>query len=413
MKYKPPSPVLFRSLRIVALPIFKLLFSYKRFVDPRLKDLSGPSLVVANHGNYIDPVFLALALPHYRINFVAGSVLMKKRWTRKIMSFVQVIPKLQFVTDTRAVRSMIEIIKQEGSLALFPEARRSLDGASEPFDIATAKLIKKYKLNVIAVRTSGAYLSWPRWSKAKFKLGPVEARSTVLLTGEETANYSAEELNNILIRALEHNDFNWQDQRKKKARYLSSKRAWGLERLLHRCPHCETDLAMLSHKQTLQCKHCGYEVELASDMLFRSKRKDQPLYFPSIYDWHHWQRRLAATQRYQDQASFSCAARIVELDYGDDPETGLSMLIETGREAKGSVSLSSDLLHFTTHEGTASEVDVRIPLTASAQQVFTDFAYIQMPANAKLYNIYPEEAQNCIRIVDWVESRADEQLDKN
>lgn len=411
MKYKSPSPVLFRSLRIVALPILKLIFRYKRFVDPALKNLSGPSLIIGNHGNYIDPLFLAFAVPHQRINFVAGSVLMSKRWTRKLMSLVQVIPKLQFVTDTRAVRSMIEVIKQDGTLALFPEARRSLDAASEPFDIATAKLIKKYKLNVIAVRTSGAYLSWPRWSRAKFKPGPVEARSTVLLTGDETAKYSAEELNNILIRSLEHNDYNWQDQRKKKARYLSSKRAWGLERLLHRCPQCETDLAMLSSKQTLYCKHCQYELELAADMLFRSKRKGQQLYFPSIYDWHHWQRRLAATLRYKEQSSLSFTARVVELAYGDDPETGLSMLIETGLEAKGIVKLSSDLLHFTTTEAASTAVDIHIPLNASAQQVFTDFSYIQMPANSKLYNIYPEEPQNCIRIVDWVESRAEEQVE--
>lgn len=410
MNYKPPSRALFRTLRIIALPVFKLIFRYQRHVDPALKEIKGASLIIGNHGNYIDPVFLALAVPHQCVNFVAGSVLMKKRWTRKLMSFVQVIPKLQFVTDTRAVRAMIEIIKQDGTLALFPEARRSLNGASEPFDIATAKLVKKYKLNVIAVRTNGAYLSWPRWSKALFKPGHVESTSTLLLKSDEISKYSAEELNSIFMRALNGNDFTWQEKRKKKAKYHSRKRALGLERLLHRCPNCHQDLVMRSTERSLYCSSCSYEVRLGRDMLFYPGHKSSEstkLYCPSIYDWHHWQRSVSASLRFDQGESWSCPARIVELDYGDDPETGLSMLFETGEESHGSVTLSRDLLSFDTTDSTKTNLNVRIKLTGDGQQVFTNFAYIQMPSNGKIYNVFPDEALNNIRIVDWVESIAE------
>lgn len=405
LKYKSPNRVLFRTLRILALPLFKLLFRYKRHVDPALKSITGPTLIIGNHTNYIDPVFVALAVPHRRINFVAGSVLMKHRWSRTLMTMVQVIPKLQFVTDTRAVRSMLEIIKQEGTLALFPEARRSLDGASEPFDVATAKLVKKYRMNVITVKTCGAYLSWPRWSKTLFKRGPVESTSSLLLTREDIDRYTANEINNILIRSLESNDFDWQEKRHKPAHYHSSKPALGLERLLHRCPNCQADLAMRSRNRSIYCSSCDYEVSLGRDMLFHTKEQ---LYFPSVFDWHSWQRQREAISRFSDGLSWSTPARILELDYGEDPESKVSMLIETGREASGELTISRDLLTFRPMAEVDPSLSIDIKLTGNGQQVFTNFLYIQMPCNGKLYNIFPEDPLNCIRIVDWVEVSADE-----
>lgn len=405
LKYKSPNRVLFRTLRILALPLFKLLFRYKRHVDPALKSITGPTLIIGNHTNYIDPVFVALAVPHRRINFVAGSVLMKHRWSRTLMTMVQVIPKLQFVTDTRAVRSMLEIIKQEGTLALFPEARRSLDGASEPFDVATAKLVKKYRMNVITVKTCGAYLSWPRWSKTLFKRGPVESTSNLLLTREDIDRYTANEINNILIRSLESNDFDWQEKRHKPAHYHSSKPALGLERLLHRCPNCQTDLTMRSRNRSIYCSSCDYEVSLGRDMLFHTKEQ---LYFPSVFDWHSWQRQREAISRFSDGLSWSTPARILELDYGEDPESKVSMLIETGREASGELTISRDLLTFRPIADADPSLSIDIKLTGNGQQVFTNFLYIQMPCNGKLYNIFPEDPLNCIRIVDWVEVSADE-----
>lgn len=401
MSYKPPSRILFRILRIIALPIFKLVFSYKRTVDPDVLTTKGPTMIVGNHTNYLDPVFVALALPHRTINFVAGSVLMKRKMVRRFMSLFQVIPKLQFVTDTRALRSMLEIIKQDGSLALFPEARRSLDGASEPFDIATAKLIKKYKMNVITVRTYGAYLAWPRWSKAIFAPGPVESSSTLLLRPEDVERYTAEEINNIIMRALNGNDFDWQEKRKKKALYRTSKPALGLDQMLHRCPECQTDLVISSSNKKLRCSNCKYQVEVKRDRLFHQVLGHK-LYFPSPYDWHQWERKLSQEARFIEQSSWSMKASIEALDYGEDPTSKLSMLISDGIKVPGTLLVSSMQFEFIPDDKSL-DANVLFKLQTTVQQVFTSFKYIQLSTNGKIYNIWPEEPQNCIRLLDWAE----------
>ncbi len=411
MSQKAPNPKLFRFLRIIALPLFKILFRYKRHIDPRIQDVKGPMLIIANHTNFLDPAFVALALPNQTINFVAGSVLMKNRKARKLMSSLQVIPKLQFVADTRALRSMLEIIKQDGRLALFPEARRSLDGGSEPFDIATAKLIKRYRLNVATVRTDGAYLVWPRWSHNLPAPGPVESTANLLLTSEDTQRYTAEEISNILIRALAGNDFSWQEQRKKPARYLTFKPAEGLHRLLHRCPECKRDLVMQSTKNSLRCSACGYKVLLKRDRLFHEDKKNKNksrLYFPTIYDWHRWQEETAAQERFIEKNSWSFDTLIEELEYGDDPETGLSMLKASGISADGKAVVFPDKLVFTSTMESGPQVRFEIPFSTETKQVFTNFSYIQLPMNGKLYNLTPEVPQNCIRVLDWVESSTDD-----
>lgn len=408
MSQQEPNRKIFRFLRIISWPLSKLLFRYKRFTDPGIADVEGPLLIIANHTNFLDPIFVALALPNLTMNFVAGSVLMKNRHARKLMSALQVIPKLQFVTDTKALRSMLEIIKQDGRLALFPEARRSLDGGAEPFDVSTAKLVKRYRLNVVNVRTDGAYLAWPRWSKRFLAPGPVESRANLLLTREDTDRYTAEEIANILIRSLDGNDFSWQERRKRPARYLNRKRALGLHQLLHRCPLCLSDLAMTSTKKTLSCRACEYTVRLKSDMLFypsETKSGSNQLFFPTIYDWHQWQKRSAANSRFALQQSWSFESKVVELSYSDDPETGLSMLVASGRSADGVVDVFPDRLTFTPADVLDEDMKVEIRFGTEPQQVFTNFSYVQLAKNGNLYNFFPVQPQNSIRVLDWVESR--------
>lgn len=411
MGYQSPNRILFRALRIVVLPLTKVLFRFRRAVDPKLKQIDGPLLIVGNHSNFIDPLFLALAVPNRRINFVAGSVLMKKALPRKLMRYMQVIPKLQFVTDTRALRSMLEIIKQDGTLALFPEGRRSMDGASEPFDIATAKLVKKYRLNLATICTNGAYLSWPRWSRGFFHLGPIESTSTLLLERSDVDRYSAEEIQNIMFRALEVHDFNWQERRKHPAKYLTSKPAEGLHRLLHRCPNCDEALVLKSTKKTVSCSGCDYAVRMKRDMMFypapaTSARhpQSQTLYFPTLYDWYRWQRQKAAEERYVKKDQLSYPARIVEFEYGDDPKTGLSMLVPSGLETKGSLTLLPDKVSFTSDPGSGSKLLLAFPLANESRQVYTNFSYFQLAQNGRIYNIIPEHEQNCIRSVNWIEA---------
>lgn len=403
--YRAPNRGMFRALRIIALPLFKLVFRYQRTIDPAIEHVEGPLLIIGNHTNFLDPAFLALALPHQTVNFVAGSALMKKRFARRIMSWMQVIPKLQFVTDTKAVRGMLEIIKQDGRLALFPEARRSLDGAAEPFDPATAKLIKRYKLNVATVRTNGAYLCWPRWSEAWFAPGPVESTARLLLSSKDTERYTAEEINNILIRALDGNDFTWQEQRHRFAKYKTRKPALGLHRLLHCCPDCQEDLVMRSGKRELSCDNCSYTVSVKRDRLFNipaDRKTSSPLYFPSMYDWHRWQRSRTAKSRYEEHKHVSIEGVLEEQVYGEDMKTGLSMLIPSGKQARGVFDMRADLVAFLPADGEDSDLGIEIPYFKE-QQVFTNFTYIQLPSNGKLYNFKPDIAQNCIRIVDWIE----------
>jgi len=181
---------------------------------------------------------------------------------------------------------MFRVLGRAGTLSIFPEGQRSLDGTPTPFDDAIAKLIHRSRSAVAIVHISGAYLTWPRWSTSRFRRGRIDVRSELLLTHDESAALSVAEIHDRIIKAMDYQEFDW--QRQERVRFHSSRPAESLHWILHQCPGCGRSLAMSSRQDRLICRHCGNTAVMDRYGFLHASQPEHRV-FEDIRAWHVWQ----------------------------------------------------------------------------------------------------------------------------
>ena len=330
-----PSRLLYRLIQKGTAMLCRLFVHPRIRRDPRLDQVTGPMIVLSNHPSYVDPPLVAMALVKRRINFLTTQVFFRKKLPGWILFTVGAIPKVQFRSDSRAVKAMLRVLGRNGTLSIFPEGQRSLDGTPTPFDDAIAKLVRKTKSTVAIVHISGGYLTWPRWSTNQFRRGRIDVRSELLIPGEEAARLSVEEIHSRIVDALYYQEFDW--QRQAQVRFRSKKPAESLHRVLHQCPKCQSELALRSEKDRLFCAKCG-NTALMDDYGFLRPVGPQDLVFEDIRAWHVWQldqqRVTVAMEGFRADYSVRLETAVEEQPYipfGD----GTLTLSETGFDYQG------------------------------------------------------------------------------
>lgn len=259
---------LYRSLVAVATVFLRIPFQIRLKIDPRLRHFQGPAMVVGNHTNYLDPVFLGLAIPRRPLTFVAGAFAFKNPKVARFFAALDVIPKEQFRADSNAVRLMIKAIGRGDMVAIFPEGQRSLDGTSWPIHGGMGRLIQKLKVPLVMVRIRGGYMNWPRWSRSGVRFGRVDVESLILMSKEEVMASTAAQIEAKLLAELVDSDDAWQERQPRPVKFSNLRRAEGAESVCHGCPRCGHELAMRSKGVHLWCEHCGYRVKLKPEGTF-------------------------------------------------------------------------------------------------------------------------------------------------
>jgi 1-acyl-sn-glycerol-3-phosphate acyltransferase len=256
------------------------------------KDLKPPYLIVSNHVNNWDPLYINLFVDE-PIAFVAGEPLFRNPLLKKILNYTGAIPKTKFKNDTSTIRNVLKAKQHNRVIGLFPEGGRNWDGVTEPIIYSTAKLVKLLKIPVVAVQIKGGYLTHPRWGDGDRK-GMIELTFNKIWDGEDIADLSVSTIHDQLTKALHHDEMNW--QKKKGYSYHSKHIAHYLERLLFTCPSCHTIGNMRSDHDTFQCDNCNYQVQLTEQGYFHS---EDALYFTTPFEWKEWQ------QQHLDQLSLT------------------------------------------------------------------------------------------------------------
>ncbi|NLN84224.1 MAG: 1-acyl-sn-glycerol-3-phosphate acyltransferase [Firmicutes bacterium] len=84
----------------------------------------GAVILCANHLNAKDPFFIAMGLPR-KIRFLAKEELFRNRILRFILLKSEMIPVKRGQTDRTAVRSVLNSLKAQEMVGIFPEGTRS------------------------------------------------------------------------------------------------------------------------------------------------------------------------------------------------------------------------------------------------------------------------------------------------
>ena len=123
------SQTFYRVIRTaVCLPICRLL-NVKIANGNLVRTMRGPFILVANHLCFLDPIILHRAMPR-QIQFLMTDASYRTRLSRFIFKRVGSIPKTKQISDAKAVRGIITVVRNGGVIGIFAEGQNSWDGVT-------------------------------------------------------------------------------------------------------------------------------------------------------------------------------------------------------------------------------------------------------------------------------------------
>ncbi|MDA3940404.1 MAG: lysophospholipid acyltransferase family protein [Spirochaetia bacterium] len=260
-------------------------FNLEANIPEEVKNLKPPFLILPNHQGFWDPFMAGIYLKQ-QIFYIASDAIFRSPFFGLLMKLLGVIPKTKAQSDIDALKNIIRIKERGKVIGIFPEGRRTWDGATLPLVYSTSKLIRMLKIPVVVVVFKGGFFSQPRWG-FHIQKGKVIMDYKILFRGDEVKSMKIESIHNKLAEALSFNEFEYQN--KVSIKYKGRKPAEHLEQVLYTCPSCISIGTMFSRGNKFSCKKCNYELDYNQLGKFESSKNK--VIFDNIRDWNLWQQK--------------------------------------------------------------------------------------------------------------------------
>lgn len=273
MWIKTRHKIVFKILRYPFKLFFKIKYNFKS-INYKLENK--PYLIVSNHYTILDPFMVASSF-NKPVYFIASSDIYQNKFGKLIKWLVNPIFKNKNVKEMGPIKDAIRISKEGGIVGVFPEGNRTYSGKLCYFDDAIAKMAKMMKCDLILYNIEGGYGIDPRWC-FKGRKGKSFGFVKKIITKEEIEKLSIEELfntikDNLTIEIVPT-----------KEKYKSTKKAEGLERILYRCPLCESLQTITTKKDYIYCNKCELKVKYNENLEFESD--NVKFKFKYVYEWY-------------------------------------------------------------------------------------------------------------------------------
>lgn len=118
-------------------------------------------LVLANHQSFLDPILLGLTLPR-QASHVARSSLFRFAPFRWLIIALRAIKIDREGIGKEGLRACLERLKAGEIVVVFPEGKRTPDGAVGELKPGVLLLLERANTPIVLAGIAGAYESWPR-----------------------------------------------------------------------------------------------------------------------------------------------------------------------------------------------------------------------------------------------------------
>lgn len=285
----------------------KVGFTYECVGMEKLKK-DEPCLILMNHSSFIDLKIAETIFRERDLQIICTSDGFVGK--EGLMRQVGCIPTQKFVTDLTLVKDMKYCADQlKTSVLLFPEASYSFDGTATPLPGSLCKFIKMLGVPVVFVETFGAFHRDPLYNGLRLRDVKVSAKVTYIISPEDTKEKSTSEINDILNNCYSFDYFKWQKDNGIKV--SEDFRTLGLERVLYKCPSCQSEGHMKGTGTEIECGSCGAVYEMDELGVMSSKNSGKKVSVPDdisplnvncgeepakafrfshIPDWYAWER---------------------------------------------------------------------------------------------------------------------------
>ncbi len=229
---------------------YKLKYVFKNFNPKR----DGPYFLIGNHVHFLDAFFSSFPIKGYGIP-VVNSFVLTSFWQRIVLTVVvDSIGKRKGQSDIQTIKDIRKHIKKGNVISLYPEGNASYYGDNTESVYATAKLIKKQKIDVVCAKIKGAYFAKPRWRKTRAKKPYMEIEMFTLFTEKQLIDLSVDEIYKEMINSYYQDDYKWNNNRK--IVYKGKNRLEGAERVIYGCPKCGSINTINTNGDHITCDNC-------------------------------------------------------------------------------------------------------------------------------------------------------------
>ena len=277
-----------RIISILLYPVIWLIVFLRYGVRPeRFRGPEkGPYLILYNHQTPLDQFFVGLSFPG-AVYYLATEDIFSNGWTSVLLRWLTApIPIRKEVLDIAAMRIMMQVAGEGGTIAIAPEGNRTYSGKTEHMLPTIASLAKRLGLPVVLYRIEGGYGVEPRWSST-VRRGPMRAYPSRVILPEEFSSMTNEELFEEIQQGLYVNDsFSG-------GIYKSRKKAEYLERAAYVCPTCGFSV-FHSEGNEIECLSCHRKIRYREDKVLEGVDFDFPFAF--FNDWYEFQQDFVNRQ---------------------------------------------------------------------------------------------------------------------
>ncbi|MBN2300369.1 MAG: 1-acyl-sn-glycerol-3-phosphate acyltransferase [Acholeplasmataceae bacterium] len=248
-----------------------------------------PFIMLANHTFLFDVIHVPLRFRNVPF-IVASQTLFKKQPTKFLVTQIaHVIPKSKGASDTSTVRELIGAVRKGYPILIFPEGDTTFYGETNYIEESTMKLIKKLEIDLITCNVKGGYLSKPRWATGKRRKRQISLDYQLTIPKEKIKDLSIVEINEIIKKALYHNDYEY--QRDVMIPHPGKTLAEGIENVVYLCPFCEAINSIESNKNQLTCNVCGKKGTIDQYGFIQNFK------FDNLISWNQYQMQFAKQLR--------------------------------------------------------------------------------------------------------------------
>lgn len=305
-KTKPEKWIRFRHKIIrwlIKIPFALTAYFKYGFIPTPVKDSKKRQyIIVMNHATPFDQFFVGLSI-NRPVYYVATEDIFSLGFLSRLLEWaVAPIPIKKSTQDMNAIRNIMQVAKEGGTICIFPEGNRTYSGCTEYIKPAITKLIKMTGLPVVCLKLEGGYGVEPRWSTKKRK-GKVTCRIAKILEPEDYKKMSADDFYKDITDTIFTDDAasGLSYECEKRSKYMAEY----MERIVYICPNCGLT-HFKSEGNIIRCLKCNLEAEYTPDLKFKSISGLFP--YTTLKEWYNAQEKFISNldlSKYYEEAAFT------------------------------------------------------------------------------------------------------------
>lgn len=251
----------------------------------------GPLLVLCSHQGMMDFLLVLASLKGRLAQFVATQRQFRNPRLHWLYVRMGVIPKVQFHTDPRCVMNIMRVLKNDGTVVIFPAGQTSMWGVPGNIAPSIAHLVKRMNVPVCTLSLRGGFFTAPRLGGLHF--GRTEARLELTFTPQQLQALDEDAIFRTLEQKLSFDEYAWQEETG--STFRGKALAENYDHVLVYCPKCGARGAWKAEGDAVTCTCCGNAGQVEEDMHLHPAGPEDRL-FPTLKEWYVWQERQIAEQ---------------------------------------------------------------------------------------------------------------------